>query len=137
MFFLNPTDGKSHSNTWKYGIYVKLKVDDPIYGPLVLWSLVHIHLKLYVRNNTQNYFLMTKWVNISSKNIQELILIRLFKYLKQCIVGNKYKINDESVGGIDFSSLSKKVLHENKQLDYISEKHCTDLEDYLGFLYIS
>ena len=95
---------KSDSIQWKFGLYVNLEVDDPICVPLVLWSLVHIHFKLYVLSYSQSSFWMTKWDNIYSKNIRELILIRLFTYLKKCLEVNKYKIHEEYVG-IDFASL--------------------------------
>ena len=42
-FCSNPTEGNSDSNTWTYGLYVNLEVDDPICGRFVLWSLFHIH----------------------------------------------------------------------------------------------
>ena len=114
---------------WTYGLYVNLEVDNPICGPLVLWSLVNIHFKLYVKSHSQYSIWMTNWDNISSKNIHEIILIRLFIYLKQCLAANKYKLHDKSVR-MDFTSLSNKVLHDNKQFDYVTEKHRKGLENY-------
>ena len=72
---------------------------------------------------------MTNCSNISSKNIQELILIRLSTYLKQCLAANKYNLHEESVH-MDFKSFSNKVLHDKKQFDYVTRYHCKVLENY-------
>ena len=72
---------------------------------------------------------MSNWAIKYYKNLHELILIRLFTYLKQCLDANKYKLHDESIH-MDFTSLSDKVLHENKQFDHVKNQDCNRLENY-------
>ena len=113
-FCVNPTDGKADYNTWTYGLYVNLKVEDPIFENMVLWSLIHIHLKLYVCIHSKCYIWMMKWGDMSSKKLRENHSSTTFHVIEVMSIKNTYNIHDDQFGTINYKTFGKNILHESK-----------------------
>ena len=94
----DPTEMSDDPNKWTIGLYLNIVLGIPVCGPMVLWCIIHIHLKLHINLEDNLREWMNIWGSTYLQNIRVTVVQRLFCLLKEGINKNYYKIDDEQQG---------------------------------------
>ena len=77
MYFQDPTEMSDDPNKWTIGLYLNLTIDLPLCGPMVLWCIIHIHLKLHINDEDHLQGWMDIWGLTYLRNIRVTVVQRL------------------------------------------------------------
>ena len=73
----DPTEIPDDPNKWTIGLYLNLTIDSPVCGPMVLWCIIHIHLKLHINDEDHIQGCMDIWVLTYLRNIRVTVVQHL------------------------------------------------------------
>ena len=78
--FQDPTELSDDANKWTIGLYLNLKIDLPVCGPMVLWCIIHINLKIHI-NDEEN---LENWMGIWGLTYHQNIRLTVVQSLLFC-----------------------------------------------------
>ena len=74
----DPNELSDDANKWTIGLYLNLTIDLPVCGPMLLWCIIHIHLKLHINDEENLDLWMQIWGLTYHLNIRLTFVQRLF-----------------------------------------------------------
>ena len=74
----DPTEIPDDPNKWTIGLYLNLTIDLPVCGPMVLWCIIHIHLKLHINDKAKLQGWMDIWGYTYHHNLRLTVIQSLF-----------------------------------------------------------